>query len=244
VKDRILDSLTIQQYHEGTLDPRKMHELEKQSLEDDFLSDALEGYTYVIEPAEKLSLLQQRLADRILEQEANKKAFSITSQRLSIAAASGLMFILAVILFWMNGYKAADATKQVEVNLAVRPSKTQSNAAKVSKGATAVAGSMASPVFALAEQSLSRSEPVKGWNEYTKYIEGNIGGTNPSSFKNSVNSIIIAFKVSESGTPVDLKVVDGISDEFSAKVIRLIESGPLWKPLDSEEVKVRVNFKR
>lgn len=241
MKDRILDSLTIQQYHEGTLDPRKMHELEKQSLEDDFLSDALEGYTYVIEPAEKLSLLQQRLADRILEQEAHKKAFSITSQRLSIAAASGLMFILAVILFWMNGYQSPEITKKVEVSLSAQPP-GQSNTARISKPAAVIANSVASPIFAIAKESLSRSEPLTGWNEYTKYIRNNIPES--ASWKDGVRDMIIAFKISRAGTPVDLRVVDGIADQYSDEVIRVIKNGPLWNHLDNEEVKVRVNFKK
>ena len=241
MKDKILDSLTIQQYLDGTLDPRKMHELEKQALEDEFLADALEGYTYVIEPAEKLTILQQRLADRILEQEVNKKAFSITAQRLSLAAASGLMFVLAAILFWMNGYHAAEVSKKVEVNLSAQPT-VQSNTAKISTQTIEIANSVASPVFALAKQSLSRSEPVAGWNEYTKYIHNNI--PKPASLKDGAKDLFIVFKISQSGTPVDLKVADGIADQYSKEVIRVIKNGPLWKPIDDKEVIIQVNFKK
>lgn len=241
MKDRIIDSLTLQQYLEGTLDPRRMHELEKQALEDEFLADALEGYTYVIEPAEKLSILQQRLADRVLAQEANKKAFSVSVQRLSIASAAGVMFLLAVILFWMNGYKVPEVDKRVEVNLSAQPA-VKMNTAKISKQTAAIATGVTSPVFALAKQSLSRSEPESGWNEYIKYIHTHI--PKPGSLKEGVKDLIISFRISPAGVPEDLKVLGGISDQYSNEVIRLIKDGPLWKPVDNKEVKVLINFKK
>lgn len=213
--------------------PAKMHELEKQALEDEFLADALEGFTYVIEPAEKLSVLQQRLADRILVQEANKRAFSISAQRLSVAAASGLMFVLAAILFWMHGYKTPEVTKQVQVNLAVQP---QLNPTEGIKEAGTIAKTLVSPIIALVERT-SRSEPVAGWDEYNGYIQKNIPN------HKSLNNLVISFKISDKGHPVELKLVEGTPGVYSEEVIRAIKNGPLWKALDSEEVKVRVNFK-
>lgn len=235
MKDRIFDSLTIRQYLDGNLDPREMYELEKQSLEDEFLCDALEGYIYAVEPAEKLSILQRQLADRIRVQEANKKTFGMTAHRLSIAAASGVMCVLALILFWMKGYDTPAAPEPVEISLSNRVSDPD-----LLKNKRAKAGLYR----AVAEQLSSRSEPVAGWKEYVKYIQNNIHRPEAPLLKNNVKNIIIAFKINQSGSPVDLKLVDGISDTYSDQAIRVIKNGPLWKALDDEEVKVRINFRK
>ena len=99
-----------------------MHELEKQALDDPFLADALDGYAHINKPATKqLSLLQTQLEERIAQQQENKNVFNFSWQRLSIAAAAGLLFVSASILFWIKGQKAEDQIalnhKQVEVTL-------------------------------------------------------------------------------------------------------------------------------
>lgn len=235
MENRTLNSLTIQQYFDGSLDPKKMHELEKQALEDEFLSDALEGFTYVIEPAQNLSILQRQLADRIQVQEATKKAFSITSQRLSIAAASGVMCVLAATLFWLNGYEQP-ATKRVEVSLS--PQHINANAVKMSENADV------NSYADIAEQISSSSVPVVGWKEYAQYIKNNIRHPKPISFKSQVKNIVVAFKISQSGGPVDLKVVNGLTDAYANEAIRIIKNGPKWKSVDAEEIKVKINFKK
>lgn len=115
------DSLLIQQYLKGKLDPKIMHQLEKQALDDPFLWDALEGYSYVTNPGADLSILQRQLHERIVHLQENKKVHELTWQRLSVAAAAAVLFISAGILFWMNTgqtiEKRASAPKQVEVTL-------------------------------------------------------------------------------------------------------------------------------
>ncbi len=96
-----------------------MHELEKQALEDPFLSEALQGYSENdVQAGPHLSLLQRQLDERIAQQQENKNTFFFTWQRLSIAAAAGLMFISAGILFWMKGdNRETRVAKHVEVKL-------------------------------------------------------------------------------------------------------------------------------
>lgn len=99
-----------------------MHELEKRALDDPFLADALDGYAHINRPATKqLSLLQTQLEERIAQQQENKNVFNFSWQRLSIAAAAGLLFVSASILFWIKGQKTDDQIalnpKQVEVTL-------------------------------------------------------------------------------------------------------------------------------
>ena len=121
MKTNCFDSLTIQQYLEGKLDPEVMHQLEKQALDDPFLWDALEGYSTHTKATHDLSILQRQLHERIVHLQENKKVFDLTWQRLSVAAAAAVLFITAGILFWMNSHRPSEhlATnpKQVEVVL-------------------------------------------------------------------------------------------------------------------------------
>ncbi len=115
------DSLTIQQYIEGKLDPKLMHELEKRAMDDPFLFEALEGYENTADPQHNLSILQRQLQELIVHLQENKKVFDLTWKRLSVAAAAAVMFISAGILFWMHSQKQdtklASNIKQVETNL-------------------------------------------------------------------------------------------------------------------------------
>jgi len=115
------DNLTIQQYLDGTLDPKLMNALEQQALEDPFLAEALEGYAQNVHKGNDLSILQRQLHERIMLLQENKKVYDFTWQRLSVAAAAAVLFISAGVLFWMNTQKPepqmASNHKAVEANL-------------------------------------------------------------------------------------------------------------------------------
>jgi hypothetical protein len=115
VETNKFNHLTIQQYLEGKLDDKAMHELEKQALDDPFFADALEGYAQAKLPAGKqLSILQAQLQERIAQQQENKNVFHFSWQRLSVAAAACLLFVMASVLFLMR-------QQHVEKRLASRP---------------------------------------------------------------------------------------------------------------------------
>lgn len=127
MKTNYPDSLTIQQYLNGKLDPEVAHQLEKQALDDPFLWDALEGYSTYRDPAGDLSIMQRQLHERIVHMQENKKVFDLSWQRLSVAATAAVMFVSAGILFWMNSHKpqerlASQSQKPVEVNVIDRDS--------------------------------------------------------------------------------------------------------------------------
>lgn len=119
--------LRIQQYLQGQLSPQEMNRLEREALEDPLLQDAIDGFRH----AEKLdnrqlSLLQQRLEQRIAGRQEEKTVFYFGWQRLSIAATAGLLFILACILLWMivnwqQKRHQAPTHKKVDVELAPAP---------------------------------------------------------------------------------------------------------------------------
>jgi hypothetical protein len=126
VKTNWPDNLTIQQYIDGSLNAKLMHQIEKKALEDPFLADALEGYAQSPGSSLGLSILQRQLQERIVHQQENKKVFQLTWQRLSVAAAAAVLFISAGVLFWMNSQhinpQNALNTKQTEVQLTPRDS--------------------------------------------------------------------------------------------------------------------------
>lgn len=115
------------------LDEKAMHELEKQALDDPFLADALEGYAQTEAPVGKqLSILQTQLQDRIAQQQNTKNVLSFSWQRLSIAAAAGLLFVTASILFWIktNNTTTQLASNEKQVEVILTPSDSLSNSAE------------------------------------------------------------------------------------------------------------------
>lgn len=110
-------------YLDGTLDEKTMHEVERLSLEDPFVAEALAGLSEMRSANDSLSILQKRLQDRVAQKPVEKKRWLITSQRLSIAAAASVIFIAGSLLFWMREKNnrdklAAISPKQVEVAIA------------------------------------------------------------------------------------------------------------------------------
>lgn len=171
------DNLTIQQYLEGKLDPKTMHQLEKQALDDPFLWEALEGYAYTSDPGADLSILQRQLHERIVHLQENKKVFDLSWQRLSIAAAAAVLFISAGILFWMNsnrsGTELAANHKHVEVSVIDRDSLS-----------SVIASSENSAAIAKEVQSVPPSDArVAAYDPPEKVTDGSRAGSVNSSLK-------------------------------------------------------------
>ncbi len=127
------------------LDPREMHALEKEALEDEFLAEAMEGYHAVKTSHAHMSLLQQQLQARVAKNRVEKTAVRLSANRMSIAAAAGLILILSSILFWMIAFDDSPEAPQDSVP---------------ETGAVRISGSAVSP--------------VSGWEAYDRYIRNNI----------------------------------------------------------------------
>jgi hypothetical protein len=108
-----LDINILEAYLKGTLDPKSMHRVEKEALEDPFVAEALEGLSQSAAYAQNLSLLQKQLHERIAGQKIDKKATVITWQRLSIAAAASVVFISVGVLFLMKGTQAPEQNAKI-----------------------------------------------------------------------------------------------------------------------------------
>lgn len=118
-----LDIDVLDDYLEGKLDPRTMHKVERISLEDPFVAQALAGLTEAKKRTQTLSLLQKQLQERIAEKPVERKMWRITSLRLSIAATAAVVFIVVSVLFLMRENQRkiqsdfAARNKTVEVDL-------------------------------------------------------------------------------------------------------------------------------
>lgn len=118
-----LDIDVLEDYLDGKLDAKAMHQVEKLSLEDPFVAEALTGLSQSPKRTQSLSLLQKQLQERVAQKPVEKKRWVITSQRLSIGSAAAVLFISVSILFWMKANKrqemlAANTPKNVDVKIA------------------------------------------------------------------------------------------------------------------------------
>ena len=135
-----LDIDVLDDYLEGKLDASTMHKVERISLEDPFVAQALAGLTEARKRTQTLSILQKQLHERIAEKPVERKMWRIASVRLSIAATAAVLFLTVSVLFWMRENQRkiqsdfAARNKTVEVDLkpevaAVAPVDTLSKAA-------------------------------------------------------------------------------------------------------------------
>lgn len=117
-----LDIDVLDDYLEGKLDASTMHKVERISLEDPFVAQALAGLTEAKKRTQTLSLLQKQLQERIAQKPIERKMWRLTSHRLSIAATAAVLFIAVGVLFWLRESNrrqqaelAANRPKSIEV---------------------------------------------------------------------------------------------------------------------------------
>ena len=106
-KNKKYNAADFERYHAGTMPDSEMHELEKAALEDPFLADALEGYTYTSSFGNDIKELKEKLN----EKQKKKNVFFISSIAQSgwwrIAA---LFIIIAGVgyFFYKTNYKSKE----------------------------------------------------------------------------------------------------------------------------------------
>lgn len=120
-----LDIDVLEDYLDGKLDAKAMYRVERLSLEDPFVAEALAGLSLSPKRVQSLSLLQKQLKDRIAQKPVQEKRWQITSQRLSIAAAAAVLFVTVSLLFWMRESNhreqlASNTPKKVDVAIAAK----------------------------------------------------------------------------------------------------------------------------
>ncbi|WP_113651140.1 carboxypeptidase-like regulatory domain-containing protein [Pedobacter namyangjuensis] len=129
-----LDIDVLEDYLDGKLDAKAMHQVEKLSLEDPFVAEALAGLSQSPKRTQNLSLLQKQLQQRVAQKPVEQKRWRLTSHRLSIAATAAVLFVTVSVLFWLKGAKQDEMLtgqpKNIEVAIAPQTSKGETKNAK------------------------------------------------------------------------------------------------------------------
>ena len=89
-KTKTYKAIDFARYHEGNMDAKEMHILEKAALEDPFLADALEGYIHTNSATEDVQHLKSMLADKT----KSKKVYTIASVSQNVWWRIAAIFIL------------------------------------------------------------------------------------------------------------------------------------------------------
>lgn len=91
-------------------------------------------------------------------------------------------------------------------------------------------------------------QPVNGRSAFNKYIEENINRPDTITEGQRV-VVVINFTVLLNGSIDSIKIIKSPGKQFSDEAIRLIKSGPQWKPAEengqaiADEVKIRIIFR-
>lgn len=128
-----LDIDVLEDYLDGKLDAKGMHFVERQALDDPFVAEALEGLRQSPKRKQTLSILQKQLYDRVSQKPVKRKIWSITTQRLSIAATATVAFIAVSILFFMRETNRKNAEIASRKNHGVVVNLDSSNAIALAK---------------------------------------------------------------------------------------------------------------
>lgn len=192
-----LDIDVLEDYLDGKLDAKSMHRIERLSLEDPFVAEALAGLSLSPKRIQSLSLLQRRLQDRIAQKPIEQKRWQITSQRLSIAAAAAVLFITVSLLFWMRESRnqaqiAANTPKKVEVAIAAQAQTTEKPVAKAKVEVDKIIAEAKTNTYANQSKKISpqgiiaiETPPVQKKEIYTRDVSsalaGRVAGLNTQS---------------------------------------------------------------
>ena len=117
--NKIYTAIDFAKYHAGTMPAKEMHALEKAALEDDFLADALDGYTFTQTEEEDLAAIKSTLAT----QNDTAKVVPIASKNnwMQYAAAAAIVLGMVTVFYNVNnkGSENTLAKNEVATNVSV-----------------------------------------------------------------------------------------------------------------------------
>lgn len=87
------------------------------------------------------------------------------------------------------------------------------------------------------------SEPEAGLEAYHSYIKRNLVRPTDDECRNVKGTVIVEFKVGQSGRPYNIRVSQGLCTSINKEAIRLIINGPKWKKgTTSDDAKISIDF--
>ncbi len=192
----------IQNYVQGLMNKEDMYALEREALEDPFLHDALEGYKLQQGVDMKsLSLLQQRLEQRIASDLERKNRFYYSWQRLALALTAAVMFVAVCTLLMLRYFPNKSVKSETEVLL--MDDLLQQTTVIPSEGSDAV--------------------PVAGWDAISAFVSKNYSGLNDA------RRVQVIFKVDKQGVPYAIKPQVSSDAVIYTEIIKILKAGPKWQ---------------
>lgn len=217
--------IKIQQYLAGQLSRKEMYELEREALEDPFLGDAIEGYRLQKEVNHgQLSLLQQRLAQRVAGKQEEKNRFFFTSQRLGVAATAAVLFLLVVVLYLMRSNLFSDQDQLA--------SETGTEVQKELN----IIGELPQKIAVIAplNTDLEFAEPENGWVNLNAYIQDNFSWGEVFQTTRDGDRYLIVFEITEN-TPTNLQITKlnepdtQVDNLLFQEIESILINGPNWR---------------
>lgn len=205
----------IHNYVHGLMSQEEMYALEREALGDPFLQDAIDGYDLQEGvDVKQLSLLQQRLSNRVNEQVLLKNKRFYSWQRLAIGMTAGVLFVTVCTLLLMR-YLPQSKSNLTEVEI------------------------MQDQVYviALANTGEFNGEPMNGWEQLEYYLTQNYVGKNHQEAE-----ILVSFKIDMNGKPYQFLINKGeVPLSVYKELVDLLEDGPKWRG-DEGEILIDVHL--
>lgn len=191
----------IHNYVQGLMDKEEMYTLEREALEDPFLRDAIEGYRLQKGvDVKSLSLLQQRLEERLASNIERKNRFYYSWQRLALALTAAVMFVAVCTILMLRYFPNKSIENETEVLLMD----------DVLQHTTVI------------PMSGSDAVPSEGWDVLGDFISKNYSGLNEA------RRIEVLFKVDAHGKPYDILPQVSAESEIRGEIIQILQAGPKW----------------
>jgi len=210
----------IHNYVMGLMSKEEMYEMEREALEDPFLQDAIDGYRKQQGvDAQRLSLLQQRLAKKLEAKAADKKRRFYSWHRLTIGLAAGVLFMAAcsLVLFrYLN--RVGSNTTETEVILMEEELRVSTNVGK-DVGGKAVDGKAV-------DGRAVDAVPEQGWGEFNEELNSELRGVEEKG------SLRLSFEV-EGGRAVKVEVLSSDNKSLDKVVIGFLDKVS-WKGKNGE----------
>src|SRR5690606_18466616 len=189
----------------GELSRDELYDLEREALDDPLLPDANDGYRLQKDISHRqLSLLPQRLADRIEGQAKERNAFLFGWQRLSVAATACVLMVLVLVLLWMRKQPVSQVgEKEVLGELTAPEGLLRANA-----------GAATGPGL--------DAYPEGGWDQFNAYLNDKLAGTSLTG------KIALTFDINAQGVPMNIQAADGADTNSLNGVLQALEAGPRW----------------
>ncbi len=190
----------IHNYVMGLMSKEEMHDMEREALNDPFLQDAIDGYRLQNGvDTNKLSLLQQRLAAKLQQKEQEKKQRFYSWQRLTVALAAAVLFLVACSLILFNYLNLRITDKNTEVILMEEHMRVKTDV-----------------------NSHNIANPIGGWEQFNEELNSELRDVNLHG------TINLTFSIKD-GIAEDIQVLHSTDDKLSSLVSQFIEQKVRWQ---------------